>query len=205
MLGDIYEASIARIQGVGTDSGTLAFQNAEVAESTGQDPKRKGTFSFADADVNLILPWYQSDVLQDSHIIPLSTINSLSISQHRDHYPVTGTGNRPIRGFTKGHRMTAGSMTFIAYGESIFAEAMRKYQLWRGLDASASLISTPDELPPMDILVTMINEDGDASALWIKSLVIVDSSRILDSVNIQTSETYSFMAAQATNWYSPRL
>lgn len=162
-----------------------------------------GTFSFADADVNLILPWYQSEVIQDSHIIPLKTINMISISQHRDHYPVSGLGNRPIRGVTKGQRLSAGAMSFVAHGESAFSEAMRKYQLWRGFSVTDAIFSTPDELPPMDLLITMINEEGSAMALWIKGLVIVDSSRPLDTVNIQTTETYSFMAAQATNWYAP--
>lgn len=184
---------------------TFYHENAGPPELVWDTKPQTNTFSFADADVNLILPWYKSEIGVDSHIIPLKTIKLVSVSQHRDHYPVTGMGQRPIRGFTKGQRMTAGSLGFNTFGESAFSEALRKYHIWRGLKGSESILATPDELPPMDLLITMVNEHKSTSALWIKSFVIVDSSRTITENNPQLDEVYSFMAAQASTWYYPGL
>ena len=161
--------------------------------------------SFGDADVRIILPWFRSrrhGGVDTSHVIRLHGLNLLSISEHRDVFPVVKAGGSGIRGFTKGHRTTAGSIAFTSFGPNPFKGALMKFLQWS--DAPYASISriAPDELPPFDIHVVMVNGQGNVYAVYIKAVNIVDSSRAFGVQDPQISEMYSYIAASATITHS---
>jgi hypothetical protein len=117
------------------------------------------TFNFIDASAAVILPFYLNE--KDS-FIPLKGLSILSISEHADGYPVTALGNKGISGFTRGHALTAGSLGFTIFDRDPFWEIIKKYNEWVGID-SKKAITRPHHLPPFDIIINFVNNDGEVA------------------------------------------
>lgn len=185
-------------------SNTIGFfrereQNTPLPDTPFEEPD--DSYSFADADVSLILPWYQKGDL-GAHVIKLRNISVFTLSHHKDKYPVTGLGPRNLRGFTYGNKVVAGSMGFVLRGnESVFQPALRKYLDYRGTSIHEAQYLTPDVLPPMDLIITMVSDAGNARVLWMKGLTITDRSSAIDVNQPQLNEVYSYMALDSTNWF----
>lgn len=163
-----------------------------------------GTFSSADAEGAFILPWFLSQSTQNNqHIVKATHLSAINLSQNRAHYPVTGLGNRGIRGFTKGQKMVAGSLIFSGSAGGAFSETFKKYQQWNGFSDFEAQFTSPHELPPIDLIVSMVNERGNSLMLIIKQMVFVDSGQSIDVNNPPLNEAYSFMAANASHFYTP--
>ncbi len=154
------------------------------------------SFSFTDVHATIILPFILPGTGKPP-TVSLPGLTLFSISEHRDQYPVVALGRRGIKGFTSGHKTTAGSMGFVLFGESAFAEAIRQYAAWRGVP-SDTYFTSPDELPPFDLSLIFHNEKGDAANILIRSMKIVDSSRNISVRDIQLTESFSWMAAKVT-------
>lgn len=165
---------------------------------TYQDPEYGNPihFSFCDATAHVVLPFIVKNEKQ-APTYELPGVQLVSISTHRDVYPVVASGRRGIKGFTKGHRTVAGTLGFTVLGESPWAECMRAYARWRGVRENL-LYSHPDELPPFDILLTFFTEAGDTGFIQLRSVQILDSAQNVNINDIQLSQTFSFMAAEAT-------
>lgn len=167
-----------------------------------QDPEY-GTpvhFSFCDATAHVVLPF----VMRNGEQRPtyeLPGVQLFSVSTHRDVYPVVAGGRRGIKGFTKGHRTVAGTLGFTVLGESPWAECLRAYARWRKVPENL-IYSHPDELPPFDILITFFTDGGDSAFVQLRSVQILDSASNVNINDIQLSQTFSFMAAEATELVS---
>lgn len=155
-------------------------------------------FSYSDVHATLVLPyWYPSgDGVPPS--VRLHGLTVFSLSRHRDKFPVVSMGRRGIKGMTKGHSTIAGSLGFVNYGNNPFSEAILAYNNWTNNLGGVSFTSV-DELPPMDLSLVFHNEYQDVATILIKSLVIIDSSFNVSVQDINLTEAYSFMAADATN------
>ncbi len=154
------------------------------------------TYSFADAQVKLILPFQAR--AEASPTVDLPGLTSLSLSSHRDIYPVFASGRRGLRGYTSGHRTQAGSIGFDTYHEGPFARAMKAYCDWIG-EPDKYYYMRPDELPPVDLNITFVSERGDAAVLGIRSAKFLDSAGGFNVNSITMVETYSFLCAGYTN------
>jgi hypothetical protein len=155
------------------------------------------TFSFTDVHATAIMPFVMPGATEPPTVM-LPGLTLISISEHRDVYPVVSLGRRGINGFTTGHKTTAGTLAFVDFGESPWAGVIRKYAAWRGTPEDTIMIS-PDQLPPIDISIILHNDKGDAATILIRSMKILDSSRNISVRDIQLSEVFSFMAANVTH------
>lgn len=153
-------------------------------------------FSFCDATAHVIFP-FVFKAGQQKPMYELPGVQLLSISTHRDVYPVVAGGRRGIKGYTKGHRTVAGTIGFTVLGESPWADSLRAYARWRGVRENL-LYSHPDELPPFDILVTFFTEAGDSAFIQLRSVQVLDGAQNLNINDVQLAQTFSFMAAEAT-------
>ena len=119
------------------------------------------TYSFTDVSATIVLPF--TTIVKggnSSSKCELPGLTLLSLSEHRDVYPVVGLGRKGIKGFTTGHRTTAGTLGFILFGTNPFSEAIKKYDAWRQM-TSQSRFTGPDELPPFDLIVNFAKPDAN--------------------------------------------
>jgi hypothetical protein len=130
------------------------------------------------------------------HIANLSVI---SISTHRDKFPVTSLGNVGIKGFTRGHRVIGGTMVFQTFDRHAFYNALVELEsqmtgqtVNQVIAAESTMLA--DEMPPFDIIISMVNEDGVISYMSVLGVILQDEGRAISVDNINLSETYSYMA-----------
>jgi hypothetical protein len=138
-------------------------------------------------------------------------ISTLSISTHRESFPVRMLGRSNPIGFTKGPRTIAGSIIFATLdmypfytmGKQLFAN--NNNSPWN--DRNVSDYPLGDSLPPFDITITFNNEyDPHGSVLRIFGVILVDDGLTLSVDDLVTENTFSFMAAgyaplhRARNW-----
>lgn len=153
---------------------------------------RPARFSFADINASVMLPFQDQ-----GSVFPLPGLNLLSISEHRDTFPVVGMNRRGIRGFTSGPRTTAGTIGFTTLDESPFMGVLKAYSKWLGFPAGYMGVKI-DELPPFYLNAVCIDNYGNASNITIRGIKIVDTAKNVSVRDIQMTEVYSFIAGSAT-------
>ena len=154
------------------------------------------TFSYTDCNAGIILPFTSPG---DSEFIELPGVSLISLSTHRDVFPVVASGTRGVRGYTMGHSTKAGSIGFTLFGESPWLTVIKTYCRWIGMDTNPAHIS-PDELPPMYLNLVFFNENGDYSRIVVRGLKILDSSKNISIRDVQLTELYSFIATDITQF-----
>ncbi len=124
----------------------------------------------------------------------LGTLNMLSVSSHRDKFPITALGGIKVRGFTSSHRTIAGTMVFSSFDSTIWYGMMERYLKHPSRKGRSMDRFLPDELPPFDISVSFVNEMGRVSYTGVLGATILDEGETysIDSINVM--ETYSYMA-----------
>jgi hypothetical protein len=168
-----------------TAPGYLANRNMQSSE----DGIGSGTpTSFSPADMRVVV---HSPVTRTP--FELGTLAMLSYSSHRDKFPVVSLGRRGIRGFTSGHRTVAGSLAFQTFNYNAFIELNKEYfsKIVKSGDLEYIL---PDELPPFDIHVLFVNEDGQGSFFKVFGVTLLDFGSTFSVDQILMMESYSFMA-----------
>lgn len=157
-------------------------------------------YSYANLSATALLPAGFGDAATIARV-PLPTLTLVSISTHRDVYPVVASGQRGIRGYGVGHRVVAGTLGFNIAKENPFADLIRAYSSWQG-NAYYSENILPDELPPFDLLLLFKDDKSGWKSGWMKYLIkgikILDSSRQISVRDIMLTDTYSFMAMGIT-------
>lgn len=133
-----------------------------------------GAFSATDITALMNLPW--------GEVRPFGTLAAVSISTHRDVFPVTSMPYVGARGFTQGHRTVAGTMMFNTIDHGVFTPILD------------TLHQHPDELPLFDILFTYANEVGMLSFEQLIGVRLLDFGKTVALENLQPIESYSYMA-----------
>jgi hypothetical protein len=114
---------------------------------------------------------------------------ALSVSTHRDTFPVGSMPFVSAKGFTQGRRMVAGTLIFHTIDRSVLANRYEHSYLGRHF-----IHDHADELPLFDILVVYVNEEGMASFEEVIGVRVVDFGRTVSLENLNPAETYSYMA-----------
>lgn len=152
-----------------------------------------GAFSATNIYATIRLPYDQAP-------IALGSLAAISISTHRDVFPVTNMYNVDPRGFTQGHRTTAGTLIFHTIDRNAFfydrrqPNPLRHRETINGLDHRG--LPHPDTLPLFDIHVNYINEEGMLSAESLFGVRLLDFGKTLSFETLHPMESYSFMALE---------
>lgn len=159
-------------------------------------------FSFADTRAVCGCPWYKGDMEPYFDLQPLSV---LAISENRPKYPVTSMGHQGVRGFTRGIKTTAGSLGFNSQDRNpLWPAIMRYYEMIGGTGfAGLEEISVTD-IPPVNIILVLENDEGDNAYVSIRFVEFIDSSLIIDSNMPNIPNTYSFVAHSASTFMGLR-
>jgi hypothetical protein len=159
---------------------SLTF-TADTSPAYYTDPTK--IYSSADITAYVSLPGKQS--------YRLGTLSMLSISTHRDKFPVTSLGRIRIKGYTAGPRTIGGTMVFSSFDRSVWHGLMSRPISYKG---ERNTLLLPDELPIFDISVTFVNEYGVVSYTGVLGVAILDEGETYSIDNISVMETYSYMA-----------
>jgi hypothetical protein len=144
------------------------------------------SFTPADMRVTIRTPLAGEPIL-------LGTLATLSFSSHRDKFPVVSLGRRGVKGFTYGHRTIAGSLAFLTLDTDAFVRLSREFAQAIGWARTSQYILA-DELPPFDVIATLVNEEGQSSTFSLFGVTVLDFGSSYTIDQIQVMESYSFMA-----------
>jgi hypothetical protein len=156
---------------------------------------RPREFSYVDLHASLVLP-FLSPGKTNIPTVELKGLTLLSISTHQDTYPVVSFGRRNIKGYTEGHTTFAGAMGFTILGRSPLVEALHELVLWKG--NTKIEFTNPTQLPPVDLVITLLNQAGESAAIFVRSLKFLDASFNISTRDIQPTDTYAFMCTNVT-------
>jgi hypothetical protein len=133
--------------------------------------------------------------------IVIGELQTISYSIHREKYPVRTLGRINPRAYTSGPRTVAGSMIFTVFDRHIIKDIISggftgepydsippedKYNMYYTMKI--------DELPPMDVTITLKNEYGQSSVIRIYGITIVDEGQTMSIEDIVTEQTMSYLA-----------
>ena len=143
--------------------------------------------------------------LPTGQVVELDTLSMVSISTHREKFPVGGLGSVSPRGFTLGKRMIAGTLVFAIVDRSAFSALLTpleaptgyvsKSDEVRGREVKGAFYNMKaDELPPFDLHMVYVTQENVLCYEGLRRVTILDegSVRSMDMVGI--NESYSFMA-----------
>lgn len=127
----------------------------------------------------------------------LGTLSLVSISTHRDKFPVSQLGKVSPSGFTLGHRTIGGTMVFATLDRTVWEDFMTIWEYSRGTKFPRDLKrGHPDDLPPFDVVITFANEYGNTSFMGLSGVTILDQGQTFGVDNIEVMETYAYMALE---------
>lgn len=112
----------------------------------------------------------------------LGSVAAISISTHRDVFPVSSMPYVNPRGFTQGHRTIAGTIIFHTIDRSALGFRLKPHH------------QNADELPLFDILITYVNDSGMLSYEEISGIRVLDFGKTVSLENLNPVESYSYMA-----------
>jgi len=131
----------------------------------------------------------------------LAEVQTLSISTHREKYPVRTLGSVYPRSFTRGPRTISGSLVFTTFHRHIFDEFF-------GTAGGAGFRSTgvgdfdsfswttfiTDQLPPLDISIVFANEYGNLSWMAILGVEFVNEGMTMSIEDLFLEGTAQYVA-----------
>lgn len=144
--------------------------------------------------------------------IVIDSIQTLSFQIHTDIQPVRSLKFKYPRGYCVGQRLIAGSIIATVFNEHPFMEIMelnnvlrylefkstansaanyRYLDVLKGVDESSSVV---DEIPPMNILIQGVNEQGDAVESTLYGVKLINDGTVISAQDMITEQTFSFVA-----------
>lgn len=170
---------------VGPPVKTVAYVNKQFEE--GFQNVYPGAFSAANIYAIVQMP--------GGSLRTLGNLAAVSISTHRDTFPVSSMPYVGPRGFTQGHRMIAGTLIFHTLDRNAFNYgANGPHRLPTVHQKLTTALPHPDELPLFDIHINYVNEVGMASRELILGVRLLDFGKTLSLENLHPVESYSYMA-----------
>jgi len=133
----------------------------------------QGITSFTGADIKAV-------AAVDGKLKSFGELQTISYSVHREKSGVLTLGRVNPLSFTRGPRCIAGSMVFTVFNREVLEEITKVYPD-DPIDGDFGSILV-DQIPPFNVTITFLNEDGFLSSLVIYGIDIVDDGQVM-SVN----------------------
>lgn len=158
----------------------------------------KMSFSGSDADVYAYVP--SSDADNQTKLVYLDSIQTLSVSTFREKSPVRALGYTNVKGHTRGVRTIAGSMIFAVMNDHPLWELSRRYDYeWSfdryiGTASSGSSNIFPDVIPPFNVMIMYQNELGSAALVQLMGVDITNDGLVTSVEDLLTEKTIQYRA-----------
>jgi len=128
----------------------------------------------------------------------LAEIQTLSLSSHREKYPVRTLGRVFLRSVTRGPRTVSGSVVFTTFHSHVMQEFLESAQYrstgvgdWDRFAYSSALM---DQIPPMDISISFANEYGNLSWMAILGVEFVNEGMVMSIEDLFLEGTAQYIA-----------
>lgn len=178
---------MARIVSLPRVDGSKYLYDGRKTDSNAFRNSYPGAFSASDIYALIQLP--------GGSIRGLGNLAALSISTHRDSFPVTSLAGIGPRGFTQGHRTTAGTLIFHTVDRGAFDYGLNGSVKQAAVTGRNQLGKPhPDSLPLFDIYITYTNEVGMAAYEVLYGVRLLDLGKTLSLESLHPMESYSYMA-----------
>lgn len=115
---------------------------------------------------------------------------TISYSVHNEKMPVRILGNMNPKSYVFGNRTIAGSMIFTVFDEHWSNKMLRDYK--REMKSWGHTLD--DELPPINVTISMANEYGDRSRLALYGVTFVNEGQVMSINDVYTENTFQFYA-----------
>lgn len=116
---------------------------------------------------------------------------TISYSVYNEKMPVRVLGDMNMKSVVFGNRTIAGSMIFTVFDEhwsnDLIAEYKNRVAKWQPT-------MLDDELPPINVTISMVNEYGDRSRLAIYGVTFVSEGQVMSINDTYTENTFQFYA-----------
>lgn len=166
------------------------------------DP-RTVTFAGSDIRVYIISPHERPLATVEAAklpppLLPLDNIQTLTYSTYRETSPVRAIGHVGEKGRARGTRTVAGSMVFAVADRNPFLDIMTLLsgEVVRDAVSPAGLgglqYSTPDQLPPLDVIVFFSNESGASAELALFGIQFTAEGQVMSINDLYTESTFQF-------------
>lgn len=120
----------------------------------------------------------------------IGSLQTITYSIHDEKYPIRGIGDMNAKGYVFGPRTVAGTMIFTVFNRHWARDMMDKYLAVLGKQAHF----LTDELPPMNVTVSMANEYGQKARLAIFGVTFVNEGQVMSINDNYTENTFQFYA-----------
>lgn len=123
----------------------------------------------------------------------LAEIQTLSLSSHREKFPVRALGSTYPKGFTRGPRTIAGTMIFTVFDTNVLEQFLESHPADFDMHNSTST-AIIDQIPPFDITVAFANELGQVSRMAIYGVEIVNEGQTMSIEDMFMENVVQFVA-----------
>lgn len=147
------------------------------------------SYSGCDAVVTAQLANIDSDSSISKNCYILGSLQTLSISTHQDKVPVRNIGNINAVEYTMGQRTIAGSMVFAVFDRHFADEIFNDLKQYTN-----DSVILADEIPALNITITLANEYGSKSKMSLYGVKFVDEGQVLSINDLYTENTFQFVA-----------
>ena len=128
----------------------------------------------------------------------LAELQTLSISIHREKFPVRPLGSTYPRSYCRGPRTIAGSMVFTVFHRHVFQELLERSSYrstgvgdW---DRFRWTTHITDQLPPLDLSIKFSNEYGNFSWMALFGVEFVNEGMVLSINDLLIEGTNTYVA-----------
>lgn len=127
-----------------------------------------------------------------SEFMTMGSLQTITYSVYDRMEPIHSLGNVNAKDYVHTHRYIAGSMVFAVFDQHWAKEFIEKYCKSAGIAESEKILT--DEIPPMNITISMGNEYGSSSRIALYSVRLFNEGMTMSVNDIYTEHTYQFVA-----------
>ena len=127
-----------------------------------------------------------------SEFMTMGSLQTITYSVYDRMEPIHSLGNVNAKDYIHTHRYIAGSMVFAVFDQHWAKEFIEKYCKSAGIAESEKILT--DEIPPMNITISMGNEYGSSSRTALYGVRLFNEGMTMSVNDIYTEHTYQFVA-----------
>ena len=127
-----------------------------------------------------------------SEFMTMGSLQTITYSVYDRMEPIHSLGNVNAKDYVHTHRYIAGSMVFAVFDQHWAKEFIEKYCKSAGIAESEKILT--DEIPPMNITISMGNEYGSSSRTALYGVRLFNDGMTMSVNDIYTEHTYQFVA-----------
>lgn len=163
-------------------------KSSKTDEST-IDISEKKFSTFSGADIKAFCPLMIGGKAENVSFLELQTI---TVSTHRQTQQVFGSGTFGALGFTRGHRVIAGSLVVYDYIEGGLEKIKKYHPRLAGITGRENILV--DQIPPFNIIISYSNEFGVSKYSAIFGVTFISHGHIVSINDLATETTMQYLA-----------